>query len=599
MSIHQLPQHVVNKIAAGEVVERPASVVKELVENALDADATDVSVSVIDGGKTRLKATDNGSGIATEDLDRVFEQHATSKLHAVEDLESLTSLGFRGEALATIGSVAEVSLAARTAEATHGTLIEVSGGEEQNRRSYPMARAGTEVEVRHLFYNTPARRKFLKKAHTELKHITRLMEELALAHPEVTFEVFSQDRRLVRYEAADRERRVAQVLEQTDKEWLVPVEYYGKDMTVSGFVSHPHWTRANRQGFFVSVNGRPVGQQMVAQAVLKGYDTMLEKGQYPVFALDITLDPSLIDVNIHPRKAEVRFSNEREVFSGVLKAVRSALERHAFHNLSGVTERMSRSTPDGNAAAGKSLSYAGGGSFSGQGIPGMGKSPPASRASAGAKDVKRSETLIDRVREAPTRYQGDPEATSQSEQPQFFTLWNRYLVLTGEDGLYLIDQHAAHEKLLLEAFTEHASQTSVQSLIIPITLSVAGSQAQILASFLEESSVFEVQKEEGTIRVTHIPRVLVDRDLNEVFSWLVERVETEPDSEPVAQMEREVLKEMACKAAVKAGDALKEREVTELVANVFASRTGFTCCHGRPAVVQLTEKELDTLFSRT
>jgi len=608
--IQQLPQHVVNQIAAGEVVERPASVVKELVENAIDAEADTITVSVVDGGKTRLKVTDNGHGIGSHDIDGVFQPHATSKMQEVEDLETLLSLGFRGEALATIASVSEISLETKTAKDTHGTRVELAGGQEQARHSHPLPSAGTQIEIRHLCYNTPARRKFLKKAHTKLKRITRLMEEMALAHPEVTFEVYSQDRNIASYTAGNTTDRVSQVLAQASSEWLVPVEYHAKSFEVSGFVSHPHWTRSNRQGFYVSVNGRPVQQQMVAQAVLKGYDTMLEKGQYPVFALNIQIDPSLIDVNIHPRKAEVRFSDERSIFSGVVKAVRSALEQHSFHNLSAVTESLAqqfepptRERSQTQDVFSHTSSMKSGDSEVFKNIPRASSRPQDQSLQSSSRAV---ESGIAEVREHATHYapQREPSISGQPENHatqawySYLQIWQRYIVFATEKSFYLMDQHAAHEKLLLEEFTGRARHVRVQGLLTPYNVPVSLSEGQSLMSFLDASLWFGYKTQKGAIWLTHVPDVFVRKNLETLVSWMIERIEADPEQHPVEELTREIHKEMACKAAVKAGDTLSESEIQTLITDVLASTGGFTCCHGRPAIVQLTEKQLDTLFSR-
>jgi DNA mismatch repair protein MutL len=621
MPIQILSQQVANQIAAGEVVERPASVVKELIENSLDAVATDIRVEVREGGRRLIRVQDNGCGIPTAEARLAFERHATSKIVSLDDLDRLTTLGFRGEALASIAAVAHVALLTRAASEEVGVLIRIQEGHEiacEPKGAPP----GTVVTVEHLFANLPARLKFLKQPATEAGHIQQIVTRYALAFPERRFNLVSEGRLILQTSGSGRPDDVlVKVYGLEMARQMLPIEinqstnrpidesangridesairqqpsaigHTPAPIFVSGYASTPALHRSNRSYITLFVNRRWFQDTTIAYSVIQAYHTLLPTGRYPVAIIFIEMDPAEVDVNVHPTKAEVRFGHERAVFSAVQRAVRETLLQHAP-------------------------------------VPGVDLTPPSAPTpvtqwSLGGMEgwALRRDALLAAGRESGQLDSGGQSAASQL--PASSLPWLRqagqgaqlpllrvigqvnaaYIVAEGPDGIYLIDQHAAHERVLYEQMmVQHSrEQLPVQSLLEPLVLDLGPEQGAVVAEEIDLLNALGVTIESfggATYLVRSIPAILGG---DEPQSALVEILDGLMQNTDTAQASREaaLITGICKRAAIKAGQPMSTPEMQELVRRLEACRSPRTCPHGRPTMIYLSAADLARQFGRT
>lgn len=566
MPITVLEEQVINQIAAGEVVERPASAVKELVENALDAGARRVQVTVERGGLGLLRVTDDGCGIAPGEVELAFARHATSKLQRVEDLWSLATLGFRGEALPSIAAVAEVTLTTRPPDLPLGRQVVVVGGESRGTRECG-APAGTTVEVRELFFNTPARRKFLKSEAAEGSRLANLLTGLALVRPDVAFTLVSEGR-TVFSTAGDGDLRetFARLLGHQSLAKLVPVAGGRGDLTISGFVAAPELTWANRAWELFAVNGRLIESRLLQTATERAYAGHLPVRRYPVALLRLTVDPAQVDVNVHPAKREVRFRREGDLFQLVHQAVSAALG----------TQPLYRPVSAPSAAV--------------EAVP-----TPL--------DLDWSPSATSRV--APDHVAEQPEPTSESALRYLGQLGASYLVGETPEGLVLVDQHAAHERVIFDALRagrEAGVALPVQHLLWPMQVDLAPAEAELLEEITPAltSLGFALEPFGGrSILLRSVPVLLTGIDLRQVLADLMAEGETgSPVRRTPALLPERLLQRLACRAAVKAKHPLAPAEATALLEQWHASTQPWTCPHGRPVALRWSFAEVAAAFLR-
>lgn len=582
MPIRILPPEIASQIAAGEVVERPASVIKELLENALDAKASTITLSVLEAGRRLIEVADNGSGISPAELKLAVERHATSKLVNAGDLFHITTLGFRGEALASIGSVASLTITSRNAEFESGARLRVEGGRilEVERVGAPV---GTVVRVENLFFNVPARLKFLKHDTTERRQIDNLVTRYALAYPDVRFKLQQENRPALQTSGNGDRREVLAALYGADvaRQMLVVVTQ-DTDLKVNGFISPTSITRSNRREINFFVNGRPVQDTALVAALLKAYHTLLMVGRYPQAILFLELSPELVDVNVHPTKAEVRFRDPERIFNGVQRAIRRALLAH--NPIPGTSDQLNwgSSTPsmEGNTGWGAN-----------QRLPMQDPYPSRS----GLDD-----SLID---QKPDVRPIQP-ALSGSRTPVVRLVGqvaNAYLVAEGPDGLYLIDQHAAHERVLFERFiAQRAAANPAQSLLQPVSVDLPPGSARLLDGqlpILEKLGFVIEQFGPNTYLVRAIPAALSGLDPASALRVLVE--DFEEDETPLqAEIEARIVARICKRAAVKAGKSLTAEEQRLLIDELVACQSPRTCPHGRPTMIHLSVDLLERQFGR-
>jgi DNA mismatch repair protein MutL len=566
-SIRVLEDHLVNRIAAGEVVERPASVLKELLENALDAGASSIDVTVEDGGRRRVVVADDGCGMERDDALLALERHATSKLRRFEDLAAIGTLGFRGEALPAIAAVSRFTL--RTAARDgHGTEIEVRGGRIDGVRDIAFPR-GTTVEAASLFFNVPARRKFLKATPTELAHVVKLAGSYALARPAVRFRVDHDGRRLLEAPpASDRLERLAQVHGRGIAGRLVPFASSYPGLTVSGFAGRPVDALPRRDAQHLFVNGRRVQDRLLAHAIGQAYGDTTPRGSFPAAFVFVEIDPSAVDVNVHPQKSEVRFARSGEVHDAVREAVGRALADPR------AVPRLAELRPQGP------VSFA-----------------PVEVAS-GAFTVRESvppPSLLD---------EGSPAALPGRTATPLAQYKDSYIVAQDALGIVLVDQHVAHERVLYEKYLADAEQdrVAVQRLLFPATLEVTAEQAVVVEEEAEELKRLGLLVEpfgDGTIRIDGIPSIAKDLAPQRLVAELLgEAARARSASTGSAVLRRKVVTSAACQAAIKVNYPLTREGMQALLDGLFATENPTTCPHGRPILFRLTLEEIERAFRR-
>lgn len=577
MPIHVLSDEVASQIAAGEVVERPASVVKELVENALDAGADNIAVMISETGKKRIEVADNGSGIRADELKLAVTRHATSKLQTAADLFRVETLGFRGEALASIGSVSHLTISSRFRESDLGSEVEVENGELKKQRSLGRS-IGTTVVVENLFYNVPARKKFLKSDRTERRYIDQLISQYALVNPDVRFQLGYEGE--VRFQTTGngetREVLAAVYGVETARKMLLVMGEPGK-IQVSGYVSPPGLTRSNRREITFFVNSRPVQDAALHKALSQAYHTMLMKGRYPLAVLFLQLPSSFVDVNVHPTKAEVRFEDRGLVFRAVERAVRRSLMAHTPVPELGVssTARLWQgAAPDH-------------GSFQRSVRPGWGEVSPSGESEDPGGFVDKDQSIPDALKTPILRLIGQVAAT--------------YLVAEGPDGLYLIDQHAAHERILFEKMLQSRDQIPVsQSLLEPVVVQFSPAAADLVLEHLELLNDLGYQLETfgpQQIKVRSVPALLDQISPEQALRAAVEDLEV--DETPLEKAVEEKIIARVCKrAAVKAGQILSGEEQKNLLQDLENCQSPRTCPHGRPTMIHLSVDLLERKFGR-
>ncbi|MCK4679933.1 DNA mismatch repair endonuclease MutL [bacterium] len=575
--IRILSESVANMIAAGEVVEAPFSIVKELIENALDAGATEIAVDIKGGGSDLVRVTDNGSGMNRDDALAAFDRFATSKLTTADDLEGISTLGFRGEALPSIASVSRTRLVTCEDGDVEGTEVDLVGGEVRN--VIPAGRTrGTTVEVSSLFYNTPARRKFLKSDSVEVRRIMDLLTEYAVLHPSIRLDVAIDGKLALGLMAVDTlAERVAGVLGSRTAAEMLPVSLTEEDGSVEGLVGRPTIARARGAQQVVAINGRPVRSRLVGAAVRSGYGELLPRNRHPVVFLMLTVDGSLVDVNVHPTKREVRFGNSRRIFGLVESAVRSALMSHdTAPTLSTYEVRTAgRSGMESQSAAAVTTSEL--------------QFPTVIRENepvAVSEDELRTET-------------GDDE-----HHAKFWQLHQSYVFIQTREGVLIVDQHAAHERVLYEkarvALSGAAEAGPSQQLLFPVAVELSPGEWESFDGVrpLLDKLGFTIRPMSGrTVLLEAVPGAFPkwshDRILHDILT------ELPSGRRDVRDLVESIAKTVACKAAIKAGDRLTEEEMRSLIDQLFATELPYSCPHGRPTFMRMTSEELDKRFGRT
>src|SRR5437588_211267 len=601
--IHQLPSSVVTKIAAGEVIERPASVIKELLENSVDAGSTRIDVEIEQGGAELIRVVDNGGGIVPDDLPLAFASHATSKLASADDLFRISTLGFRGEALASIGGVAQVTLQSRPAGLPCGAEITCHGGAIAAVRAWN-GPPGTRLEVKHLFYNTPVRRKFLKSTATEVGHVSEAFTRLALAQPalHLTLRHNGKDVYEVPASAGLKDRlRLFFGAEVADK--LYAVEAGQAPVRLRGYIADPECERGTPRMQYVFVNGRCIRDRSLMHALQEAYRGLLMTGRFPVAFLFLDLPADELDVNVHPTKIEVRFRNSQALHHLVFSALR---ERLRAENLT------ARLRPPGLPAAQWSMTNAPSSAASadspGMSLPFPTRTAPISAPTplAGAREAEEeSENAV--LDEAPAaaadgRQAPDPGHT-QVNGFKAIQLYDSYLVLETQEGMLVIDQHALHERILFEEFKQRsaAGTLEIQKLLIPVPVDLTADQAARTLEQREALAELGLGVEDfggGTILLTSYPAILGKRAPQAILQSVVDHLlgkERLPDREVLLN---DLLSLMACHAAVRAGDRLTPDEIRALVGRRDLAHDTHHCPHGRPTALLFSRQDLDRQFRR-
>jgi len=586
-NIKILPANLVNKIAAGEVIERPASVVKELVENSLDAGADHIHIEIENGGRDLILVRDNGCGMDPGDVQLAFLSHATSKLAAYSDLSSVATMGFRGEALASIGAVAQVTLTSRTPGSLEAFQAAVEGGAKP-ACSAAGAPEGTSVEVRNIFYNVPARRKFLKSRATESSYISETVTRIAAVHPQVSFHMLHNGRKTLSAPAVKSLReRLGALYGLELAQNLLESKEEGKGLAVRVIVAAPYYTRADRRMQLVFVNLRPVRDRIISRAIEDAFTGYIPPRRNPVAFVYLTVDPSMVDVNIHPTKAQVKFQNPAFVHSAVKAAIAGALA-------SSPRLRQEMSVP---GASGDSHSV---GII--QAIDDFLRSSKAGSLRA----LPLQQDFLDRLKPrpaAPLDEQARAQIPEDIPEAKIMQVHNSYIVLEAPDGVTIIDQHALHERIIFEEISKRFRERTIESqrLLLPVTVEVSPREASILEEAAPALMLlgFAIKPGPGSAAfiVHSAPRVIEREDISECVHALLENflAESKPD---LANFTLSAMQTLACKAAVKAGQSLSREEIEMLLEMARRLDNVDTCPHGRPTTVFFPLAELEHRFKR-
>ncbi|MBC7783511.1 MAG: DNA mismatch repair endonuclease MutL [Burkholderiales bacterium] len=660
--IQQLPQSLVNRIAAGEVIERPASVVKELVDNSIDAGATHIIVEIEDGGRELVRVIDDGSGIPPVELALAFAPHATSKLQTDEDLFRIQTMGFRGEALASIGSVSHARILSRVASNDEAYELNNRGGELSDLQA-AAGNIGTTIEIRNLFFNTPARRKFLKGTQTEFGHITEMVMRLALSQPQISFRVLHNGRVAREYLATTANERLLAAWPDDFREQRLPVQTRDAEMRITGIIGLPELASPTAKYQHLYVNNRPVRDKFIQHALREAYRGLTEPGRHPAAVLLLTLPPGDVDVNVHPTKSEVRFRDSGRIHGLVMSAVREVLLGHDLApravprfdggtNVLPVPERIdmqqklaaffrpgnergneSAAQPTSSFAA-PPMSYSAGpysgGSYRDGSYPSA--SPPVSYPasdhaapvfldspiSAYAPHSARhyEQRLPDLPRQIPpgdssphesnarTNYPPAPRAGDEVLKSKAIQLHNSYLVVESDEGMLVIDQHALHERIIYEDLLAKVTAGPLESqrMLIPHTIRASSRQLDLLDQIRPMLSKLGIEAEAfgpEAIAIQAFPSFLDRLDPGTFVQELLERGEQELLDLHEEELLHEVLDMMSCKAAVKAGDSLQPEELSELLRQRTQIERSSNCPHGRPTTIRLTVAELERQFKRS
>ena len=688
--IRILDRDTINKIAAGEVIERPASVVKELVDNSIDAGATEIRIEVEKGGKHSILIRDNGCGMSRADALLSYKKHATSKLTRIEDLDTVSTMGFRGEALASITAIAKVEILTRPREEITGTKMVIHGGKVQETSDAGTA-PGTSIYVKELFYNTPARRKYLKSDRNELAHITDTVMRLALANPGISFTLLSEGKQIIRNTGSnDLFKSLVNLLGPDTARSMMPLEYRTEDFEIRGYISKPETHRGGSDQLYVFVNTRPVTSRAISTSVREGYYTKIPKGRYPVAVLALTLDPGEVDVNVHPRKAEVRFSREKEVGDAVIRAVEKVLSEHGLapeirekegkrvqktFEGSGSSEKIQApetsvtlsekgATEEIGKSAGRETGRETGKEAGVQEearVPESGNRLLREKSEAYTypikdteKRLKKSERLLDAERagvpevpkegnqgskkeeenagekanerinageKANERIDAGEKANErinagerQSQKPKQKANTNiledlrvigqvskMYILAEKGEDLVLIDQHAAHERVLYEQVLR-TKKSRVQELIAPVVIELTPKEKVLMEEYipyLEEYGFGISEFGDNTYVVTFVPEVFGRLEDTSVIHDVISDLLGEGKIKKDTGISEKVSKTLACRAAIKGGAACNSRQMEELIEQLKVAENPYSCPHGRPTVITFTKGELDRMFART
>jgi len=596
--IQVLSTHLANQIAAGEVVERPASVVKELVENSLDAHASSIDIDIEQGGLRLIRVRDNGDGIYQQDLPLALQRHATSKITSVDDLHQVKSLGFRGEALPSIASIARVEMRSRLHNNSQAWQV-VCDGTDQISATTPVAHPeGTSIEVRDLFFNTPGRRKFLKTEKTELMHIDNVVKRIALSHFDVELSLTHNRSTLYKFAVARNNeqqlKRIATICGNAFVEHATQLEFASAGLRLWGWIASPTFSRSQPDMQYFYVNGRPIKDKVVSHAVRQAYQDVLFHGRHPVYVLYLTIDPKLVDVNVHPTKHEVRFRDSRAVHDFIYRVLHDAIARSGPGQLQNETEtQMLESVQPGNMS------------------PGLGD---ISDAFVMAKPQYSQQSIPFKVKEQLESYSAiyrqPAELVSSDEAPDMpplgfaiAQLQGVYILAENRHGLVIVDMHAAHERITYERLKQSYDEQSLRSqpLLVPLSIAVSENETKLVEQHQEIFSALGFVIEplgKTTLVIRQVPSVLRDANVEALVRDVLADVVVHGDSQRIRNQINELMSTMACHGSIRANRKLTIPEMNALLRDMERTERSGQCNHGRPTWVQWDMNQLDKMFLR-
>lgn len=608
--INLLDKTIYNRIAAGEVVERPSSIVKECVENSLDANATSICVEIKNGGIKQIIISDNGDGIEYSELKKVFMPHATSKINSVEDLDKISTLGFRGEALASIGSVSMVNVKSKYKESEIGGQINMNGGDISNPEPFGCP-TGTTITVKNLFYNVPARAKFLRSEKTEEAQITNLMSRFILANPSVNFKYIVNDKIIYQTIGKTLLDAIYVIYGKEIANNLLPINIKNNDISLNGYVCKPVYAKPNKTYQTLVINGRYVNNNIISSAVYSAFENYLLKNKYPLFILHLQIPFDQIDVNVHPNKMDVKFENSNKVFGIVLNAVSQALL-----NANNIVDVIEEDKVDNINQSTKLNEVTNGISFN---TKSFNKITDPSEIFNAIKPVIISKeptqnitlkqedsifTKLDKQDYIKNEFNNQSSIFDNLKSDKSYkyvgTLFNTYNIIEFENNAYIIDQHAAHERLLYQSYTENynTGMPAIQDLLVPYIFKVNYNEKQFINDNISEFKKLGFDIEEFGMqdyKLNSVPLILQDINVKTFIDDVLNNLDFV--SKDALQI-KNFLATKACKAAVKGGQKLTDNEINKLMDEIISTKTPLLCPHGRPIVIKITIQELEKWFKR-
>ncbi len=605
--IQILPEYIANQIAAGEVVQRPESVVKELVENSLDAGATTIAIVIHKGGKQLIHVVDDGCGMSREDLELSIRRHATSKIYTPEDLENILTYGFRGEALASIAAVANIEIRTKTIDDETGWRLISEPNKEPVVEPFATDK-GTQVFVRNLFYNVPARRKFLKSDLTEFRYISDTLVKIALCRNDVRFVFYDEDSLVFDVQPSSAKQRIKDLLGDLIYQSLITVDFEYAGIKIWGFVGQPHLAKSTRGEQYLYLNGRNIRSKALTYAVFLAFEHLLEKQTNPFFLLHIELDPKKYDVNVHPQKYEVKFDDEKFIFNVVNMAVSNALTNNNLApsiSISTTFEPFLKTSKElSNETSQTKLVNKITGEIIEKNNKDFGDSFPKDIKSKLKYSSPRDNKLVENLQKLYSQFETKGTTQFERDKPwkSVFQVHNKFIILEKDDGIALIDQHAAHERILYEKYKKAflKNESLSQRLLFPISFKL---------NPIEFSAVQEIRKEleklgfrfeiisNGTLEIFAVPNDIINRNEIEIFKEIVNSFVAN-NSVGISNIQEYLLATYSCKAAIKTGQSLSKEEIESLVFQLYECEIPFACPHGRPIVIELSLEELDKTFCR-
>lgn len=578
MKIKVLDPLIASKIAAGEVIERPSSVIKELVENSIDANSTTIEIEIINGGMDLIKIIDNGEGITKEDLPLAIKRHATSKIDTIDDLSYLTSMGFRGEALASIAAVSQMELSSKPLQSPAGSNIQVENSTILTEKPVSMIN-GTSIIVNNLFYNLPARKKFMSTQKSESNRILRLINHFGVTHPEIRFKLIIDEKQKINTIGnGELIHTIAKILSQNLANELIPVDFTDNDFKISGYISPPHISRTNRSNILYSVNKRIVKDKLITMALEQAYRGFLTVGRFPITVLDLSTNPSKVDINVHPRKDEVRFMNENEVFSFIQRSVRETLvEKHPVPNTFNSTYDTSyplNSPTTKNLFTQKPTDY---------------NQIDPNEQKFFDFDNNNGQNTLQNTNFPILRAIGQIDST--------------YIIAEGENGMYILDQHACHEKINYEKIIESigSNMMDMQLLMEPYLIDISTLKTKFLTKKLESLNANGVsidQLDDQTIMLKGVPATISNTKLNEFIKDIESFIESELDIDDALGTMSAIAASIACHSSIRAGDTIDINEMNLLLRGLENCIEPFHCPHGRPTIQNINIQQLNRMFIR-
>ncbi|QSZ26413.1 DNA mismatch repair endonuclease MutL [Aceticella autotrophica] len=602
-----LEESLINKISAGEVVEKPASIVKELVENSIDADSKNITIEIEGGGIPYIKITDDGCGMNEIDAVLAFGRHATSKIKSINDLYNINTLGFRGEALASISSISKVTLHTREDNALYGTKIVIEGGKIIEKNTCGCQKGST-VEVRDVFFNTPARRKFLKRPSTEAMYITNIITKICLAHPEISFK-YIKDKKL-EFITSGNEDVLDVILRLYGKEIytsLIKTEYNNEYLKIKMYLSKPEFTKSNREMQLLFVNGRYVKNKVFNAAIEEGYKTLIPVNRYPAVITYIYLDSREIDVNVHPTKLEIRFSDEKTIFNSIYKTIKDCLEKTNIIPEARINNYFKLESHKESIDKQNSL-------FLAHSLQDNKSEQNQKEEQCGIDDnntktifeSKESEKVFDKNfndSESMYLYSKNYKCDAMYDNYDFKiigTLFSTYIIIEKNNVCYLIDQHAAHERILYEKFMSQYNKIEGKQTTIPIVVDMAPGNEEILKQNINILRRLGYKFEwfgNNSVILREVPIILGQPEARQLFIDIIDKLK-EKDSINNINLKEEDIIMMACKKAVKSMDKLSHEEIYKLFNDLKITENPYTCPHGRPVIVSITKYQLEKMFKR-